>query len=281
MSIGLVLRCFERDPDKVVDRVTEINETLQKIGESCKKWPQIDCCMIVIPINKDYRDCDCGLTGKKLLGGSNAYKLPSMYIVAETNFDIFACAVNSAALHLSRLKCSEMLIISSSCRSYITEGNMDKLLRAPDDGARAAGLVIADSPEIMELQRRGSIMNTFALWHIESFLTVGGMNPAEGSPRVDQSQNRYVQTKNGPVAFAGLETTTLYHLGRTFGKCIAPVIPVNQGIWQAPDQQKDPAGALREKLKRESKLARHEACLAMEGYDWRELEKFILPGYPK
>jgi hypothetical protein len=67
----------------------------------------------------------------------------------------------------------------------------------------------------------------------------------------------------------------------TFGQCIAPVIPVDQGVWQAPDRKKDPAGAERERLKRESKLARHEACLAMEGYDWRELEKFILPGYPK
>lgn len=281
MNIGLVLRCFEKDPSKVNARVQEINETLQRIEESCKKWPQIGCCIILIPINKDFKDYDCGLTGKNLLAGSNAHKFPSRYIVAETNLDIFACAVNSAALHLSRLKCDEMLIVSSSCRSYITEANMDKLLRAPDAGARVAGLVIADSPEIMELQRRGSIMNTFALWHIDSFLTVGGMNPAEGNPRVDRNKNRYVQTKNGPIPFAGLETTTLYHMGMTFGRCIAPVVPVDQGVWRAPDPEKDPEGAHREKLKRESKVDRHSACFQMEGYRWEELSNFLLPGYPK
>lgn len=284
MPIGLVLRCFEKDPDRVNARVAEVIETLRTMEQVANTSSfEFKHCLVLVPTSKQFKDHDCGLTASSLrvsIESSGLKRLGSV-VVEETDLDIFACAVNHAAVCLSKHGCDQMLVISTSCRSYITEANMDKLLRAPDAGARVAGLVIADSPEIMELQRRGSIMNTFALWDIESFLTVGGMNPAEGNPRVDRNKNRYVQTKNGPIPFAGLETTTLYHMGMTFGRCIAPVVPVDQGVWRAPDPEKDPEGAHREKLKRESKVDRHSACFQMEGYRWEELSNFLLPGYPK
>ncbi len=283
MRIGLVLRCFEKDPTKVNARVAEVIETLrtmeQVVSTSSFEYKH---CLVLVPRSREFKDYDCGLTASSLRASvqSSGLKCPGSVAVEETDLDIFACAVNHAAVYLSNHGCDRMLIVSTSCRSYVTRSNMEVLVRAFDRGAKVSGLIIADDPKIMGLQRNGSLMNTFALWDIRSFQTVGGMNPAEGNPRVDQSKNRYVQTKNGRVVFAGLETTTLYHLGMTFGRCIAPVVPVDQGVWQAPDPLEDPVGADRERLKRESKVDRHHACFHMEGYNWQELRKFLLPGYP-
>ncbi|HEY4480003.1 MAG TPA: hypothetical protein VJB58_00850 [Candidatus Paceibacterota bacterium] len=276
MKLGVILRCFAKTPELVKDQVIQIHKTVGALTATRRTGVPISRIDVVIPINPAFIDVDCGKT-KNTLG-----KLPTHLVstVRETRLDIFSGAVNETAIWQLSRGCTHTLVLSSSCASLVSEENLEALIEPFEDSALVAGFVLPD-PTLSEFIKRGCITNTFAIWDLVAFFSVGGMSLAEGNPRVDRSKNRYIQTEDGPIAFAGLETTTLYRLGVNFGRCIAPVFPLETGVWETPDPAKDPEGSRREHLKRKSKTGRHEACLQMEGYDWREMENFILPGYPK
>ncbi len=275
MNLGVILRCFSRTPDQVDSQVKQIHQLVEKLTVVREGAPihRID---VVIPINHKFVDVDCGKT-KRALG-----KLPTNIVatVRETQVDIFSGAINEAAAWQLSRGCTHTLVLSSSCGSLVSTENLTALIEPLEGDALATGLVLPD-PTLGEFIKRGCITNTFAIWELNSFFAVGGLDLSLHNRYKDERLNKYVRGPEGPIPITGLEIPTVARLIECYGPCVAPVFPITGGEWKRPDPQTDPDGAAREEAKMRSKAERHYAIAARYGFSLSYIESGILPGYPK
>lgn len=274
MKIGVILRCFART-EQVEGQVKQIHQLVEGLTRLRGKIPiqRVD---VVIPINHEFIDVDCGET-KRALG-----RLPTNLVatVRETSLDIFSGAVNEAAAWQLSRGCTHTWVLSSSCGSLVSTENLTALIEPLEGDALATGLVLPD-PTLGEFIKRGCITNTFAIWELNSFFAVGGLDLSLRNRYRDEKFNQYVRGGDDDVPITGLEIPTVARLIESYGSCIAPVMPINGGEWKKPDPDSDPNGWEREKRKMRSKTERHYAIAALFGVSLPYIESGILPGYPK
>lgn len=278
MRLGVILRCFAKTPEIVEKKVSEIREAVRVLAAVDKALSgiiyQIE---VAIPRNPQFIDVDCGLTKKSLDW------LPTLvsYRVNETQQDIFSAAINEAAVWQLARGCTHTLVLSSSCDSLVSKENLWAMIVPFEYGAKATGLVLPD-PTLGDFIKRGCITNTFAIWELASFFTVGGMDLSLRNRYQDERLNQYVLSgQKELVPITGLEIPTIARLIENFGPCIAPVMPITGGEWKHPDPNTDPVGHAREAAKMRSKAERHYAIAARYGFSLSYIESGVMPGYPK
>lgn len=311
--VGLIIRTFNTKPDLVDDRVARVFETVVKALElkvdGDHVFSRVD---IIVAADPQYADCDCGDTRDEIVRTIAAMKsdeakwmekhdsvanlsildlINKIYVSEVKKGDIFVGLLNFGIMKQVRDRIDYSVIISSGVNSYMTPENVGAMLSAIEEGALVAGMAI---DELSELTMRGRIANTFAMWDNQALGQVGLFDYRAAKPRKDDKQTLYLQgwseelerdKGNGEVFYhrAGVEEITpLVRLGRTFGPCIAPIVPIGEGLqWVAPDPIKDPEGYARHLKKLGTKAVRQEAWMFEEGVDETFLEGMVLPKYRK
>ena len=178
-------------------------------------------------------------------------------------------------------------IISHRTSCYITEENINALLAAMYTKARVAGLIL---PEMKEVIRKGRVLNTFAVWHNKSLMTVGGFDLRSAKPGLVHahlkekitgfSHERAKRHGDGKVEYhvAGCEEIIPeIRLVRFFGPCIRVVQPseTSTDTCEVP-LDIDPKAYHRHLAKLATKEERQRRFAAMEGVDLEFIERGIM-----
>ncbi len=272
MQIGVILRCFAKKPELVKQQTEEVLGAVDRVRKALRHRDVLERIDIWIPENDTFIDSDCGQTAAHIRNFHSA--------VFTTRMDLFSGLINEAAAVQLARGCSHSFVLSSSCASLISTENMEAMLAPFENGAKATGLILPD-PSLGEFIRKGCITNTFAVWDLLDFFTVGGMDLSLRNRYKDERLNEYVRGPEGPIPITGLEIPTVARLIEAHGKCIAPVSPITGGEWLRPNQGIDPEGFAREERKMKSKADRHYAIAARYGFSLSYIESGVMPGYPK
>lgn len=286
MKIGIILRAFAKKSEQVETQAKAVFDTAMCLkGLSIKPGspfffdgvrPALGMVDMVVPINKEFLDVDCGLTGLALREVFKQIKNDANWFrIRNTTQGLFCGTLNETIVRQAREGCTHSLVVSSGCLSYITEENLGKLIEAAKEGALATGLAIeALSESIMA----GRLANTFAMWQIDELLTLGGFDLRAENARVGDLSQRYLRgrTPEGADAYyplAGVEEIIpLIRLVGEHGKCIKPVIPTS-GLWKAPE---DEEGYKRHVAKLATKFERQAAFAHQLGVDFSFIESGVM-----
>jgi hypothetical protein len=179
------------------------------------------------------------------------------------------------------------MTLSHAASSYATEETVNGLLAAMYHKARVAGVAL---DELAPLVRRGLIMNTFAMWHNKSLMTVGGFDLLAAKPNLLHADKRAKVTGwsekkakrhgDGAVEYhiAGCEEIIpLTRFVQYFGDCIAVVEPKGEGSeWLEPNNEKDARAYHRHLAKLATKEERQRLMAATQGVDLEFIQKGLM-----
>lgn len=279
-SIGVIIRCFSKTPDQVDAQVEAVRKTIEKINHL--RIPEagffkID---VVIPVNQDFVDVDCGFTKPAVVEMLKEQNYQLDVMVKTTAADLFCGLLNRAMYTQAILGCSHSLVLSTGCNEYITDENIGAMISACfRDGALVSGLAL---PELEDSILKGAIANTFALWNIASLMTIGGFDlRAANALKVDKLQPYLRGFYNGEDVFypvSGVEEIIpILRMINLYGSCIKPVLPFKKGKWAAPDPVTDPEGYKRHIGKMASKESRQTWMANQVGSDLSDLARGLMP----
>jgi len=288
-KVGMILRVYATKAEDVSNRVSMIHEAVAAAYKATVDGHQlIKRIDVLVWSDENYADADCGLTRGALFESfftDPDYPLHSGFHLSEVKHgDLFCGLLNYGVVHQLRHGCDYSLVISAEAFSYMTPETMDAMVNAACSGARAVGVAIN---ELTQSIKDGRIANTFAMWHNESLMTVGGFDLRAAKPANEFSTHYmkgWSQEKKEPVFYhlAGVEEVIpLARLTETFGPCIAPILPSGEGVqqYQIPDPIGSPELWQRHISKMGTKLERQSALLAAIGMDISFLRGGVMPQY--
>jgi hypothetical protein len=275
-KVGLLLRTFATKPEDVLERVTAIQKTLDKIGrfeiDGKSVFSHTD---ILVWRDRRYVHSDCGETADALKQATDNVSIQEM------DGDIYCDLMNSGFAIQNKAGIDYTLTISPDANSYATPETLQLVLEAASRGALVVGVAI---DELADSILRGRVANTFAMWHDLTILGVGGFNQREARPITDPRLTKYIMgyENDRPVyyPFAGVEE--VIPLARIFDRLnrpfIAPVLPLveGSGVYEKPT---DPDLLARHEIKMSTKLERQMGMLLAEGYNFSWLEAAVMPEY--
>lgn len=251
----------------------QVVETVE-MAEALGIFSRID---VLVSADSRFGDSDCGETAAALRPALASHR--SVVVSEVSHGDIFCGLLNYGIAHQMRDRIDYTMVLSSGVKDYLTKENMTAMLSALEAGARVTGLAIAElAPSIMD----GRIANTAAIWDNVSLMTVGGFDLRAAKPLRDDRLADWVRgwsEEKGEVFYnaAGVEEMIpLARLIKTFGACIAPIMPVTGARWVVsddPDVQKREAGKLGTKFERQMRW-----CVA-EDVDFSFLRGGVMPAY--
>lgn len=260
--IGALLRCFAMKDELVPNAVTQTMssvERMQSIAVGGRRV--ISRIEILVPSDPSYVECDCGMTVRALRKEIDARGLKDVFVNKVKYGDLFVGILNYGVGKLLRAGCDYGLILSKEAESYYTQETVEDLLLALENGARVAGVAIN---ELTESIMQGRIANTFAVWHLMSLVQKGifderNAKVSRDAPITSRAQSWDAEKQFWHYDLAGVEEIIpLIKIVRTFGACIAPILPRGEGIstWNAPDPVTDPEGYIRHLNKLGTKFVR-------------------------
>lgn len=278
-TVGLILRTFAPKPGLVKERVEQIEKMLEA-AVGVEVFHRVD---ILVWADERYDGSDCGETAPVLqrlkIGYTSRFDVSVSEIKAG---DVFCGTLNYGIAKQLRHSIDYSLIASSETATYFTQSNIGPMLEAASNGARAIGLAIT---ELTDSIIAGRIANTFALWHNESLMQVGGFDLRAAKPMSTETAMylRGWSKTSGEVFYplAGVEEIIpLVRMVDTFGQCIAPVLPVSaEGAYKVPDPKLDPEGYARHQKKMGTKFERQAALAASVGADLSYISGGVMPAY--
>jgi hypothetical protein len=267
--VGVVLRVYASSSEAMQKRVVMALETVEILHglevDGQKLIQEVD---ILVPRDERYTQFDSMQTAdtlKRVLARFNGFA----HITEVMHGDIFVALLNFGVAQQLRRRCDYSVMLSPDVRSYVNVPTMTKLLEAVQNGARVAGVALA---ELERLTLRGRIANTFCVWHNLSLISAGGFHLA-GAERLDQRAAHFVQGYDeitGEHKFYprhGVEEIpTLVQMGRLFGRCIAAIHPISEGgeemCYEVPDPAQFPEEHKKHTQKMATKKVRQDAHLA-------------------
>jgi hypothetical protein len=286
-KVGVVLRTFAKTPDQVAAQVTQITETVDRLGtllvQNHPAFSRID---VMVAADEHYVDCDCGQTAEALRSALSGRK--NVFVSEVKHGDLFCGLLNYGVALQNRAGIDFTAIISTAVREYITPENIAAMIEALSSGAKVTGLALA---ELTDSILEGQIANTFAIWDNVALLTVGGFDlKATNALRNDRlttylrgwNEAQEKQTGSGDVYYptAGVEEIIpLVRLVGLHGQCIAPLRPCGAARWQAPDPIMDPDGYVRHLKKMGTKLPRQMAFASTVGADLTFIQGGVMKQY--
>jgi hypothetical protein len=282
-KVGLILRVFAKEESQIPDRMEMIEKAVAAArkatvsGQTLIK--RID---VLVWKDKNYAESDCGQTANALRKKFSGEK--SLFISEVLHGDIFCGILNYGIAHQLRHGVDYSIIVSAEAFSYMTPETMAAMVDAACSGALAIGVAIN---ELTQSILDGRLANTFAMWHNQSLITVGGFDLKAAKP-VNEALAHFMRgwspekDENVFYHLAGVEEVIpLALLAETFGDCIAPILPQGEGIqqYQTPDPAENPELWERHVAKMGTKFERQCALLASIGIDPSFLRGGVMPQY--
>lgn len=286
-KIGALVRCFARESGLVDNAVSlalaSVERMLSVTVEGCAFVSRVE---ILVPMDPDYVERDCGETAAKLREAVAERKWKNVFVSEVRHGDIFVGILNYGNAKLLRTGCDYGIVLSKEAEAYFTAEAAQDLVQAAEAGALAIGLAIT---ELTESIMQGRIANTFAMWHLMSLVQVGGFDLRSAKPKKETAiKSRAEAWDKGKLFYAydnaGVEEIVpIIRLIRTFGPCIAPILPRGNGIkiWQAPDPKLDAEGYQRHVNKMGTKFVRQSYFAVSEQTDpeMSYLKGGVMDGY--
>lgn len=280
--VALMLRVFATKEDDVQRRVELVGKTVERaqsiVVAGKPVFSRID---VLIYADKRYPDHDCGKTLPAMVESFKQNKLVS---IEEGPGDIFCGLGNYGFALEARHRCDYSVTFSPDAYSYMTPETVEAMIAAACKGARGIGVVLN---ELRQSVLEGRLCGTFAMWHIASMLTVGGLDLRAARPtddRVAHYMRGWSPEKNDHVFYhlAGVEE--MFPCARmvdAFGPCLAPIMPIGDGVpaYEPPDPVKQPDLYARHIKKMGTKFERQVAHLASIGHDISWLKGGVMPEY--
>lgn len=272
-NIGALVRCFARESGLVDNAVhLAIASVERMLSVAIEGRAFVSRVEILIPMDPDYAEKDCGETAARLRETIKAKNWKNVFVSEVRHGDIFVGILNYGAAKLLRAGCDYGIILSKEAETYFTVEAAQDLIQAAESGALAMGLAIT---ELTESIMQGRIANTFTMWHLMSLIQVGGFDLRSAKPKKEAPiKSRAEAWEKGKLFYvydnAGVEEIVpLIRLIRTFGPCIAPILPRGEGvkIWQAPDPATDHEGYVRHINKMGTKFVRQSYFAVSEQTD--------------
>ncbi len=272
-NVGALVRCFARESDLVDNAVrlalVSVERMLSVTVEGRAFVSRVE---ILVPMDTDYAEKDCGETAPKLREAIKAKGWKNVFVSEVRHGDIFVGILNYGNARLLRAGCDYSIILSKEAEAYFTAEAASDLVAAAEAGALAMGLALT---ELTESIMQGRIANTFAMWNLMSLIQVGGFDLRSAKPKKDAPIKPRAEAWDSAKNFytydnAGVEEIVpLVRLIRTFGPCVAPILPRGEGVrvWQAPDPKQDPEGYIRHVNKLGTKFVRQSYFAQAEGTD--------------
>lgn len=287
-KIGAVLRSFtptERDQKIFEKNIYQTLQCVRKLQSMRVKGKEfISHIEILIPTDDSFAQKDCGLTAERLRIDIDTEELANVAITEVAEGDLYVSVLNYGIARLLHEQCDYGLIISKEAYRYLTQESVEDLVQAISNGARCAGIALH---ELSESIMRGRIINTFAVWHLMSLVSVGCFDQRNAEQRKYAPRIHLLEAWDEITGFwnynlAGVEEIIpLVRLVRRFGSCLAPIIPQGAPIefLSTPNQAHDPLGYARHMQKLKTRFVRQNHCAALEHADLSVLEGGILPAY--
>ncbi len=287
--VGALLRVYAYTPEAVWGQIGSVMEALRRLlvmrsGDRAT-FSRID---LLVSSDPDFEDTDCGLTGERLREMVRAEFPDAPVSVLEIKRgDIYCMLLNYGVANQLEDRIAYSMVLSHSASSYATQATIDGLLAAMYKRARVAGVAM---DELAPLVRRGLIMNTFAMWHNKSLMTIGGFDLLAAKPALVHahmkekvtgwSEKKAARHGDGAVEYhvAGCEEVIpLVRLVRFFGKCLEVVEPSGEGMeWKEPDLKTNPRAYHRHLAKLATKVERQKRMAATEGVDAEFIQKGLM-----
>ncbi len=272
-NVGALVRCFAREPGLVDNAVTLALASVERmLSVEVGGRFFVSRVEILVPMDDAYAEKDCGETAPKLREAIRAKGWKGVFVSEVKHGDIFVGILNYGTAKLLRAGCDYGIILSKEAEAYFTAEAAEDLVTAAEAGALAMGLAIT---ELTESIMQGRIANTFAMWNLMALIQVGGFDLRSAKPKKDaaiksraeawdEAKNFYVYDNAGVE-----EIVPLIRLVRTFGPCVAPILPRGNGVkvWQAPDPKTDPEGYIRHVNKLGTKFVRQSYFAQAESTD--------------
>lgn len=284
-KIGALVRCFAREQGLVDNAVKLALASVERmLSVTVGNRPFVSRVEILIPVDSDYIEKDCGETAAKLCAAISKRQWKGVFVSEVKHGDIFVGLLNYGMAKLLRNGCDYGIVLSKEAESYFTTEAAEDLLQAAEAGALAAGLAIT---ELTESIMQGRIANTFAIWHLMSLVQVGCFDLRSAKAKKEapiKSRAEAWDSGKGHWSYdlAGVEEIVpLIRLMRTFGPCIAPVLPRGDNvlIWKAPDSRNDPEGYIRHVNKLGTKFVRQSHFADQEHADLSFLQGAVMEAY--
>lgn len=282
-KVGLILRVYAKEENQIMARVEMIGKAISAARKATVDNKELIQRIDVLVWNdQNYPDADCGRTADALSDHFGHEK--NLFVTDFSYGDIFCGILNYGVAHQLRHGVNYSIIVSAEAFSYMTPETMTAMVNAARKGALAIGVAINElTPSILD----GRIANTFAMWHNESLMTVGGFDLRAAKPVDDRSafyMKGWSSEKQEDVFYhlAGVEEVIpLARMVQIFGPCIAPILPQGEGIqrYQAPDPAAEPELWKRHIAKMGTKFQRQCALLAQIGVEPSFLEGGVMPEY--
>lgn len=284
-KIGALVRCFARESGLVNNAVELALSSVERmLSVKIQNWAFVSRVEILVPADPDYAEKDCGETAAKLREAITKRSWKGVFVSEVKHGDIFVGLLNYGMAKLLRGGCDYGIVLSKEAESYFTTEVAKDLLQAAEAGALVAGLAIN---EFTESIMQGRIANTFSMWHLMSLVQVGCFDLRNGKSKKDTPiKSRAEAWGSGKghwnYDLAGVEEIIpLTRLMRTFGPCIAPILPRGDNVlvWKTPDPSKDPEGYERHINKLGTKFVRQHHFADQEHADLSFLQGAVMPAY--
>ncbi len=287
--VGALLRVYSYTPEAVDEQVSSAIEALKRLlvlraGDRAV-FSRID---FLVSSDQDFEDADCGLTAEALRNAVHTEFLDAPVTIFEIKKgDVNCMLLNYGVANQLEDRISYSMILSHSAASFATQETAHRLLAAMYNRARVCGVAM---DTLAPFVRKGLIMNTFAMWHNKSLMTVGGFDLLAAKPRIVNANEKEKVTSfsdvkasrhgDGTVEYlaAGCEEIIpLTRLVDFFGPCISVVEPTGEDMsWKEFDKDTNELAYNRHLAKMATKQARIEYMAATQGRDISFIEKGLV-----
>ncbi len=272
--VGALLRIFAASPDvleyQIQSGINAARKLLDIQIDGKRVFSRID---FLVSNDQRYEDSDCADTTVNLRKRvDELFSNDPVQVLDIKQGDVFCMLLNYGIVNQLEDRIPYTFIISHTAHAYITEHNIGSMLAAMQQKSRASGLALHN---LSELVMKGRIVNTFAVWHNKSLMTVGGFDLRSAKPLVSTvcdtvtgicTYNAGTSTqKEMTYHMAGCEEMIpLIRMTKNFGKCVTPIKPELTPEW-GPTELDDPEGFKRSQAKLATKSLRQEHFANLEG----------------
>jgi len=286
--VGALLRVYSYTPEAVWGQVASAMEALRRLlALRTGDRPTFNRIDFLVSSDPDFEDTDCGLTAVRLREMVRAEFPDAPVNVFEIKKgDLYCMLLNYGISNQLEDRIAYSMILSHGASSYATQETIDALLAAMYRKARVAGVIIEECRDVIS---KGLLVNTFAIWHNKSLMTIGGFDLRAAKPALMHapkekvtgwSEKKAARHGDGNVEYhlAGCEEIVpLIRFVRFFGKCIRVVEPKGEGMeWKEHDEKTDLRAYHRHLAKLGTKAIRQQKMAATEGVDVEFIEKGLL-----
>ncbi len=287
-KVGALLRCFTpegKGPEVLEKNVSNALASVRKMQSMTVAGIRfISRVEILVPTDAAFAEKDCGQTAERLREALKNEGIENVYVSEVSYGDIFVTILNYGVGRLLRAGCDYGLIFSKEAEEYFTTESAEDLVKAAEDGALVAGIALN---ELTESIMQGRIANTFAMWHLMSLVQVGIFDYRNAKPKKDaaivhRAQAWDIEKNFWHYDLAGVEEIIpMIRLVRTFGPCLAPILPRGDGVkvWKAPDPKVDLEGYQRHLNKLQTKFVRQNYFATVEDADLSVLTGGVMSHY--